>query len=49
MMPWLPMNDPLRSGNRPKPQHWNPRVRCFPGFGEVGHVEGLGRPRARPG
>ena len=24
MMPSLPMNEPLRSGNRPKPQQWKP-------------------------
>ena len=22
MISWLPMDEPLRSGNRPKPQHW---------------------------
>ena len=22
MIPWLPMDEPLRSGNRPEPQHW---------------------------
>ena len=22
MTSWLPMDEPLRSGNRPKPQHW---------------------------